>query len=127
MLEALPSIALGFVVLAFLDDRIADAKWLSRDDKKRLQRNIVADQAHIEDHTAAAGFRNPKVWILVTAYFGFIMGLYGVGFWLPSLAFIVGWIKDTTGSSNVGLYVIAASLVVGACVVQSLSRRALDR
>jgi MFS family permease len=47
--------------------------------------HIEADQAHIEDHSAAAGFRNPEVWVLATAYFGFIMGLYGVDFWVPSL------------------------------------------
>ena len=244
LIEALPSIALGLVVLAFLDDRIADAKWLPAEDKKRLQRNIQADQAHIRDHSVAAGFRNPKVWVLATAYFGFIMGLYGVGFWLPSLVkasgvsspaaigwitaipyaaavlsmlytsrssdrlrerrwhvavpafagalglalstvvpqtplwavvtltvatmgiltglaqfwclppaflggaaaaagialinsvgnlagfvspFIVGWIKDATGSSNVGLYVIAASLVIGAGVVLTFSRSVVNR
>ena len=244
LIEAAPSIVLGCVLLVFLDDRIADAKWLSADDKKRLQRNIEADQAHITDQSAAAGFRNPKVWVLACAYFGFIMGLYGVGFWLPSLVkasgvtnltaigwitaipyaaavlcmiltsrssdrrrerrwhiaipalagavglvlstlvpqtpvwavvtltvatmgiltglaqfwclppaflggaaaaagialinsvgnlagfvspFIVGWIKDTTGSSNIGLYVIAVSLVLGASVVLSLSKRVVDR
>ena len=41
--------------------------------------------------------------------------------------FIVGWIKDTTGSTNNGLFVIAASLLVGGAIVLSLSRRALDR
>jgi MFS-type transporter involved in bile tolerance (Atg22 family) len=41
--------------------------------------------------------------------------------------FIVGCIKDATGSSNVGLYVIAVSLVFGARVVLSLSRQSVDR
>lgn len=41
--------------------------------------------------------------------------------------FIVGWIKDFTGSTNNGLLVIAASLVVGSVIVLSMSKKAVDR
>ena len=85
VIEALPLIALGFVVLYFLDDRIADARWLNADQKRLLQRNIDHEGSQVEDHSALGAFRNAKVWVLCAAYFGFIMGLYGIGFWLPSL------------------------------------------
>ena len=244
VIEAVPSVVLGVVVLLVLKDRIADAPWLSDRDKQMLQRNIDADGAKVEDHSASGAFRNPKVWILSAAYFGFIMGLYGVGFWLPSLVkasgisntttigflvaipyaaavvcmiwtsrnsdrtgerrwhiaipavagaiglvastlvpqtplwaivtltvatmgiltglaqfwclppaflggaaaaagialinsvgnlagfvspFIVGWIKDVTGSTNNGLFVIAASLLVGGAIVLSMSRKVVNR
>lgn len=240
LLEALPSVALGVVVLCFLDDRIDDARWLTAEQKRLLQRNIAQENAGIKDHSALGAFRNAKVWVLCAAYFGFIMGLYGVGFWLPSLIkasgisstatigwlvaipysaavvamvmtsrhsdrtgerrwhiaipalvgaaalavstvvpqtpfwaivtltvatmgiltglaqfwvlppaflggaaaaagialinsvgnlagfaspFIVGWIKDSTGSINIGLYVIAASLVVGGAIVVTIAQR----
>ncbi|MBC7445960.1 MAG: MFS transporter [Polaromonas sp.] len=244
ILEAVPSIFLGLMVLVYLDDKIGDAAWLSPEEKALLQRNIEADSAHIEDHSALGAFRNPKVWILAAAYFGFIMGLYGVSFWLPSLVkasgvtnaatigwlvaipyaaavasmvwtsghsdrtgerrwhiavpallgaaglvasilvpqtplwaivtlslatmgiltglaqfwclppaflggaaaaagialinsvgnlagfvspFIVGWIKDLTGSTNNGLLVISASLVVGSAIVLSMSKQTVNR
>ena len=85
VIEALPSVALGFVVMYFLDDGIKGARWLSPHQKRLLQRNIDHENAKIEDHSAFGAFRNGKVWVLCAAYFGFIMGLYGIGFWLPSL------------------------------------------
>ena len=100
LIEAIPSLLLGVVVLLYLDDKISDAKWLSRDQKRLLEHNIEVDGAHIESHSALGAFRNPKVWVLCAAYFGFVMGLYGVGFWLPSLikasgitnAGTIGWL-----------------------------------
>ena len=100
ILEAIPSIFLGLMVLLYLNDKISDASWLSAQEKAMLHRNIEADSANIEDHSALGAFRNGKVWILAAAYFGFIMGLYGVGFWLPSLikasgvtsAVTIGWL-----------------------------------
>lgn len=100
LLEAAPSIILGLMVLVYLNDKISDAKWLTPEQKTLLQRNIDADSAHIEDHSALGAFKNSKVWILAAAYFGFIMGLYGVSFWLPSLikasgvtnAATIGWL-----------------------------------
>jgi nitrate/nitrite transporter NarK len=202
------------------------------------------EAGQVEDHSAFGAFRNAKGWILCAAYFGFIMCLYGIGFWLPSLIkasgissaatigwlvaipypagviamiatsrhsdrtgerrwhialpalagaaalavstvlpqtpmwavvtltvatmgiltglaqfwvvppaflggaaaaagialinsvgnlagfvspFIVGWIKDTTGSTNNGLYVIAASLVIGGAIVLAITRRGAQR
>ena len=100
LIEAIPSLLLGVVVLLYLDDKISDAKWLSRDQKRLLEHNIEVDGAHIESYSALGAFRNPKVWVLCAAYFGFVMGLYGVGFWLPSLikasgitnAGTIGWL-----------------------------------
>ena len=100
LIEAIPSLLLGAVVFFYLDDKITDARWLSADEKNLLQRNLDADREKIEDHSAFGAFRNAKVWILCAAYFGVIMGLYGIGFWLPSLlkasgvreAATIGWL-----------------------------------
>jgi D-galactonate transporter len=244
LIEALPSVILGFVVMYFLDDRIADARWLSPEHKRLLQHNIEVEGSQVDDHSALGAFRSAKVWVLCAAYFGFIMGLYGIGFWLPSLIkasgisspatigwlvaipytaavvcmistsrhsdrtgerrwhiaipalagaaalvlstlvpqtplwaivtltvatmgiltglaqfwvlppaflggaaaaagialinsignlagfvspFLVGWIKDTTGSTNNGLYVIALSLVIGSAIVVAIAQRGVRR
>ena len=59
------------------------------------QRNIDAVSTQAEYHSVSGAFRNPKVWILSAAYFGFIRGLYRIGFWLPSLGKASG-VADTT-------------------------------
>jgi MFS family permease len=84
LIEALPSFVLGFCVLAYLDDGIEKAKWLSADEKALLARNVAADGASVTAHRFRDGFTSGWVWLLCGIYFFFIMGLYGVGFWLPS-------------------------------------------
>ncbi|AIQ93323.1 Major facilitator superfamily permease [Methylobacterium oryzae CBMB20] len=85
LIEALPSVVLGFCVLAYLDDGIQKAKWLSADEKALLAHNVAADGASVTAHRFRDGFTNGWVWLLCGIYFFFIMGLYGVGFWLPTL------------------------------------------
>ncbi|MCJ2134011.1 MFS transporter [Methylobacterium sp. J-026] len=85
LIEALPSLVLGFCVLAYLDDGIDKAKWLKPDEKALLARTIAADGAAVTAHRFRDGFTSGWVWLLCGIYFFFIMGLYGVGFWLPTL------------------------------------------
>ena len=84
-LEALPSIIAGVVVLFYLRDKSEDAKWLSPSDKEILKRNLEKEGGTKEVHSVFGAFRNKRVWVLSAGYFGFMMGLYGVSFWLPSL------------------------------------------
>ena len=113
LLEAVPSVVLGVLVLFYLNDKISDAKWLSPEQKTLLQRNIKADTDHIEDHSAMGAFRNKKVWILAAAYFGFIMGLYGVGFWLPTLIKASG----ITNTATIGWLVAIPYAAAVVCMI----------
>ena len=75
-----------------------------------------------------------QFWCLPPAFLGGAAAAAGIalinsvgnlaGFVSP---FVVGWIKDVTGSTNNGLFVIAASLVAGGAIVLSMSKRALER
>ena len=85
LIEAIPSFILGFCVLAFLDNGIATAKWLTPEEKAVLTRNVEADKSNATGHRFIDGFTSPWVWLLSGIYLFFIMGLYGVGFWLPTL------------------------------------------
>jgi MFS family permease len=125
VVEAVPSLVLGLVTLAFLDDRISDAKWLAGGEKATLERDLAGDQDHIEGHSAKAAFGSAKVWILSLAYFGTIMGLYGIGFWLPSLIKASG----VTSSVTIGWLVAIpyAVCVVTMIVVSRSSDRMRER
>ncbi|GJH13446.1 MFS transporter [Caballeronia novacaledonica] len=85
LLEAIPSLVLGFAIIFMLDKGIEQAKWLTDDEKKILAANVAADAQGVESHSFKDGFTNPMVWALSVIYLFFIMGLYGVGFWLPTL------------------------------------------
>ncbi|WP_321924428.1 MFS transporter [Paraburkholderia guartelaensis] len=85
VIEAIPSLVLGVVVILMLDKGIDQAKWLTDDEKRTLIVNIAADASRVESHSFRDGFTNRMVWVLSVIYLFFIMGLYGVGFWLPTL------------------------------------------
>ncbi|MBB3008549.1 MFS transporter [Cupriavidus alkaliphilus] len=99
LLEGIPSILVGLWVLAYLDDRIAHAKWLSSEEKALLERNIASENAHKEDPPIRTVLSSPRVWLMSAIYFCFVMGLYGVSFWLPTI------IKQTgvKGALDIGL------------------------
>jgi D-galactonate transporter len=116
LLEALPSIVIGILVLFYLDDRIHDAKWLSAEEKQLLERNIAADTADKRDLPLREVFSNGRMWAMSLIYFSFVIGLYGVSFWLPTIIKSTG-IKD---SLTIGLltaipygFAVIAMVLVG--------------
>ncbi len=93
VLEGVPSVIMGVVTFFYLDDGIDHAKWLTADEKAMLKRNIVTENVGKEDLHIGAVFKHPRVWLMSLIYFCFVMGLYGVGFWLPTIIKATG-VKD---------------------------------
>jgi D-galactonate transporter len=93
VLEGVPSVIMGIVTFFYLDDSIDHAKWLTVDEKAMLKRNIVTENIGKEDMHISAVFKHPRVWLMSLIYFCFVMGLYGVGFWLPTIIKSTG-VKD---------------------------------
>ena len=90
LLEGLPSVVVGVLVLVYLDDGPERAAWLTAEQKALIARRLAEEEAlkstddrhaeHVRDV-----FRNPSVWVLSAIYFGTVMGNYGVTFWLPQI------------------------------------------
>jgi D-galactonate transporter len=85
VLEGLPSVVVGVWVLLYLDSSIDEARWLSDQEKALLKRNIALDDQHKQHARVSDAFASPRVWLLCGVYFCMMIGLYGVGFWLPTL------------------------------------------
>lgn len=99
LLEAIPSILIGLITLFYLDDRIHLAKWLNPEEKAVLERNIKADVADKHDMPLGQVFSNGRMWAMSFIYFSFVIGLYGVSFWLPTIVKSTG----VTDSLQIGL------------------------
>ena len=84
-LEGLPSVLLGLCVLAYLDDDIASASWLTASEKRVLVEAIARDAGQKQDGSIVEALLDPRVWLTGGIYFCFVAGLYGVGFWLPAI------------------------------------------
>ena len=101
IIEALPALVKGLVVLMFLDNNIRQAKWLTEQEKQLLEREIVADQKGTQSkHSIGAIFGDRRVWLMCLIYFCFVMGQYGLTFWMPTLIKATG----VTGNLNIGLF-----------------------
>jgi len=85
LVEAIPSVVMGLVLLRMLDNGIQDAKWLSEDERQLLQKNIEQDESVKEKVPVVQVLRSPRVWILSLIYFTVGMGLSAIVLWLPTI------------------------------------------
>ncbi len=83
--EGIPSILVGFLVIFYLDSSIAEAKWLTPEEKTLLEQKLEAEDKHKTEHKLIDAFRSGKVWALCAIYFTLMIGLYGIAFWLPTI------------------------------------------
>lgn len=97
LIEAAPAVILGLVVLVWLTERPAEARWLPADEKAWLVRRMLAD----DDGTAGHGdvgfwrvIRLGRVWALAALFTCFLTALYGVLLWLPQIVKGFGGLSD---------------------------------
>ncbi|CAM2161004.1 MULTISPECIES: MFS transporter [Paraburkholderia] len=122
LLEGLPSVIVGVLVFFVLDDRIGNAKWLTPDERALLERNIAAEDATKEDPPLVTVLTSPRVLLMSLTYFSFVMGLYGVSFWLPTIIKATG-VKDALAIGLLSAIPFAAAVVGMVLVAKSADRR----
>ncbi|MFM2108228.1 MAG: hypothetical protein RLZZ513_1296 [Pseudomonadota bacterium] len=121
LLEGLPSVALGLVVIMMLDDRISEARWLTEEERALLAHNIAKDEAHKEDESFLRIISSGKVWLCAAIYFSYVMGVYGVSFFLPTI------IKSMGHTDVVEIGLISSIPYSVSVVVMLLVARSADR
>jgi len=87
VLEGSPAILLGLLVFFLLPDRPELVHWLSPEEKQTLARDLhVAPSPHSKGHSLLGAFTaQPVVYGWSFAYFCLMLGLYGLGFWIPTV------------------------------------------
>jgi len=113
LLEGVPSLVLGVAVYFYLDDSVQHARWLPDEERALLVANLRDDATGMEHGSVFATLRDPHVLLLASVYFCIVMGLYGIGFWLPQLIRTMG-VDD---ARRIGLlsaipYAVAAIVMV---------------
>ncbi|HEY1264367.1 MAG TPA: MFS transporter [Terriglobales bacterium] len=104
LMEGLPAIVLGIVVVFSLTDRPEDAAWLPAEERDWLIA-MLAREGQPGSAVAAnlpAAFLNLNVWLLTLVYFGLNTCSYGISLWLPKL------IKSLSGFSNFQIGLLTA-------------------
>ena len=117
ILEAAPSIVLGMIALSYLTNRPKDARWLEPAERSWLQARLDAELATLEDpRDPWSMLRHPRVILLGLAYFGVVLSLYGLGFWLPQMVETYGYGVLATG------FIVSIPYVCGALAMMAWSQ-----
>ncbi|MGU7769182.1 MFS transporter [Burkholderia sp. MR1-5-21] len=97
IVEGLPACALGFLVLKMLADKPADATWLSPQERQALQSAFDREGTARQKKDFGAALKDARTYILAMISFGFTMGSYGIGIWLPQMLKAHGMSVTQTG------------------------------
>jgi len=100
VLEGIPSVIAGLVVLAYLPDRPQQASWLSAAEKAALTAELDSERLDPGKHASfAQALRLPALWLCTAAYFCIVGGNATLAFWMPSIVRELG----VQGALNIGL------------------------
>jgi ACS family tartrate transporter-like MFS transporter len=127
LIEGLPAILLVPVVLVYMTERPADAKWLSADERAWLMREMEAEQAESGQAivTLRAALGTLRLWIIALPYFCIVIAFYGITFFLPQIVQSM----SSLGSATIVLLTAIpyVSATIGLVVVGSRSDRTRER
>ena len=88
LLEGLPSVLLGFAVLAWLPNGPRDARWLNDQERDWLESELITDRQTgpaTQSHSFAEALRDGRLWLLTAIYFFLMSGLYGFSFYAAKI------------------------------------------
>ncbi len=127
LIEGLPAILLVPVVLSYMTERPADAKWLNTAEREWLVREMEAEQTQSAQNivTLRAALGSARLWIVSLPYFCIVIAFYGISFWLPQLLQSMSSLGSATIVLLSALPYVAAT--VGLVVVGSRSDRRRER
>ena len=99
LMVSLPCIPLGFATLKLLSDSPQAALWLTGEERDALV-GVLASEVRERPHTSLwPALKDARVLICTAIQFGFTLGSYGIGIWLPLMLkeyhlsnLAIGWI-----------------------------------
>ncbi|MEB6624834.1 MFS transporter [Acinetobacter pittii] len=121
VIEAIPTVIVGLLVLAVLKDSVQDANWLTQDEKNLVKQELAQDNQHKEGHASVKEFiADKRLWLLAGIYFCVVMGQYAITFWLPTL------IRNSGISDNWHIGLLTSLPYMCAILVMILAGRSGD-
>lgn len=90
IIEALPALGIGVYFLLRLTDNIHTATWLQPHEKVVLAAQLAAESPGSPAGTFKNAVQDWRVWVSCLMYFSCASGIYGLGFWLPTIVSDMG-------------------------------------
>ncbi len=120
VVEGLPAVILGVIILVMLADTPQSALFLTQDEKDLVARRLASEVKEGEKRQFWASLGDRRVLLLALIQFTFIVGSYGVGIFLPQIVK-----AQHFSNAEVGFITAIPSLV--ACVAMVLWAKVVDR
>jgi ACS family tartrate transporter-like MFS transporter len=121
LLEGLPAVVLGGVVLRVLDERPQDAAWLDDSERAALVACLREDDEHRRVETTGVALRNRRTWLVAGIHVVIPVTLYGIGFWLPQM------LKTASGAGNFAVGLLSAIPYAAGAIAMVVVGRRSDR
>jgi len=123
LVEGLPAILLGLIVLVYLTDRPDTAHWLSSAEKDWLISKLAAGRNSRSEHSTGivGALTNPTIWQLGVIFLLAAIGFYGYSFWAPLV------VKSLTGSSDFGVGIILGVISAVTIIFMTFNSAHSDR
>jgi len=109
IIEALPAILLGLVILRVMTDRPSHADWLEAEERDWLQGRLDRESREVETTgrmTLMRALSDPRVVALSLIYLMSVTANYGIVFFMPQIVKGMGLSNMMTGLVSSGPYVI---------------------
>ncbi|MGH2644276.1 MAG: MFS transporter, partial [Chitinophagaceae bacterium] len=113
LIEGIPALLLGFMVLRYLPDNIQSARWLLADQKKWLAEKISNESKIFNRKKEAKWYRiflDKKVWLLSLFWLLQAFGTIGVTLFLPQI------LKGISGGTDFIISLLSALPFLFACL-----------
>jgi MFS transporter, ACS family, tartrate transporter len=88
VLEGLPAVVLGIVVLFYLTNRPKEAMWLTKEERDWLEGELDKEREEAKLVNKASRkemLKDKRVYLLTLLYFTNYTAMFGLSFWLPSI------------------------------------------
>jgi ACS family tartrate transporter-like MFS transporter len=128
LLEGIPAVVLGFVVLGYLTDSPERAEWLDPSQRRWLVERMASEQRAAQARHGIglrAAFVHPTVWLLGLILFACQTGSYGLTLWIPQIVQGLSGFSDFTVSMISALPYVAAA--IGMIAIGTSSDRTGER
>jgi MFS family permease len=89
LLEGIPSVIIGGLVLMLLPNGPKTAHWLTEQERELVIRRVSEDEHDKKElgqrHSFIDAFKDGRVWALSVVYFCGVVCFYAVNFWMPTI------------------------------------------
>ena len=99
LLDGIPSVIAGILVLLYLPEKPVNAKWLSTAEQQAVSKALATENHDNKHSSLRDACSNYRVWLCAAVYFCVVSGNATIAFWSPSIIKEIGIV----GNLQIGL------------------------